>query len=140
MALRKHSTAAGEGEAPSLQSMDAKTLLKLRHEVDQALGLTNLAGLDIEQEIIIQLQTAKVLQADVLNDEMIPANQRAQTVNTVSSILAQLVKTQTDLYNAERIKEIEAMVVSCMREQPDDVKEKFFERYERLLATKEQTT
>jgi len=138
MALKNHTPAA---QNPlSLAEMSPEVLLRLRHEIDQRLGIVDLASLNIEQEIITQLQTAKILQTGVLDDPTIPANQRAQTVNTVSNILTQLVKTQTDLYNAERIKELEAAIVQAMKGAPTEVKDHFFDRYERLLAAQQQAT
>jgi hypothetical protein len=138
MALKNHTPTPQD--TSSLAEMDPSTLLRLRHEIDQRLGIVDLASLNIEQEIITQLQTAKILQTSVMDDDAVPANQRAQTVNTVSSILIQLVKTQTDLYNAERIKELEAAIVQAMRDTSDEVKDQFFERYERLLAAQQQAT
>jgi hypothetical protein len=140
MALKDHRPTAAAGDDNLLDSMDPNALLKLRHEIDQILGIVDLASLNIEQEIITQLQTAKTLQASVINDSTVPANQRAQTVNTVSNVLISLVKTQTDLYNAERIKEIEAAIIQAAKGLPEEAKNQFFERYERLLATQTQST
>jgi hypothetical protein len=137
MALKKHSAVEPAAEqAFSLLELDPKQLLALRSDIDRMLGMTSLTDIDIENEILVQLATAKQLQADTLVDSDVPANQKAQTINSVAAILRELTKMQTELYNAERIKEIEAAVVSSMGPAPKDVKDAFFERYERLLTGK----
>ena len=122
----------------SLLDMEPSQLITLRHEIDKILGIGSLGDLNVESEIMVQLATAKALQVETLTEKDTPANQKAQTINAVGAILRDLVRMQTELYNAERIKEVEAAVIDCMRLAPDDVKDKFFERYERLL-TKEAT-
>jgi hypothetical protein len=137
MALRKPGQAAQEAEqAVSLLDMDTSQLLTLRGQLDRMLGTTSLNDLDVEQEILVQLATAKLLQEETLRDDKVPANQKAQTVATVTAILRQLTNIQTDMYNAERLKEVEAAMIAALQTAPIEVKDAFFERYERLLTSK----
>lgn len=62
-----------------------------------------------------------------------PANQVAQVINTISTILKEISKTQTDLYNAERSKRIEAAVIQAIKVAPKESQDIFFDEYERIL-------
>jgi hypothetical protein len=137
MALKRHGAEQPvTDQAFSLLQFDNAQLLTLRHQIDMMLGMTSLNDIDIENEILVQLQTAKQLQSDTLGADNVPANQKAQTLNAVGAILRELVGMQTDLYNAERLKEIEAAIIAALQAAPKEVKDAFFERYERLVATK----
>ena len=137
MALKRHGEAAvpAAEQAFSLLEMEPKQLMALRAEIDNMLGMTSLTDLDIENEILVQLQTAKILQQETLVGDA-PANQKAQTINSVAAILKQLVGMQTELYNAERLKEVEAALIAALQKSAPEVKDAFFERYERLLTSK----
>lgn len=136
MALKNRSLSdqAAPVVAPNLLQMDDSQLLQLRAAIDARLGISNLSQMNIEQEILVQLATAKDLQTTTLNDRDVPANQKAQTINAVAAILKELVKMQNDLYNAERIKELESAMIQALKDAPDEVKDRFFERYERMIA------
>ena len=136
MALKNRSLSdqAAPVVAPNLLQMDESQLLQLRAAIDARLGISNLSQMNIEQEILVQLATAKDLQTTTLNDRDVPANQKAQTINAVAAILKELVKMQNDLYNAERIKELESAMIQALKDAPDEVKDRFFERYERMIA------
>jgi galactose-1-phosphate uridylyltransferase len=138
MALKRHGEpvqSTGE-QGFSLLQYTPTQLMSLRSMIDQMLGLGSLTDLNIENEILVQLQNAKLLAEEVRNDSDVPANQKAQTINSVSSILKQLVGMQTELYNAERLKEIEAAVIEALKPAPKEIQDSFFERYERLLTGK----
>lgn len=136
MALKNRSLSdqAAPVVAPNLLQMGDSQLLQLRAAIDARLGISNLSQMNIEQEILVQLATAKDLQTTTLNDSDVPANQKAQTINAVAAILKELVKMQNELYNAERIKELESAMIQALKDAPDEVKDRFFERYERMIA------
>ena len=120
-----------------MSGLDVDQMLELRREIDEKLPVKSLADLDLNQELVLQMLTTQKLQRDVLLDDDIPANQRAQVTNAVSGILAQLVRLQTEVYSSERFKRIEQVLVESVREGlPEQVVRDFFERYERAARAK----
>lgn len=115
-----------------LGQMDIAELLLLRAEIDVLLPATALKDMDLEEELVIQYQTLKSMQKDVLDDESIPANQRAQVANAVGSTLQSLMKMQSDVYSSERFKKLETSLIHLLNEWPEDQTLKFFERYEAI--------
>ena len=95
--------------------------------------LASLDQIDISTSLLDQYQAAIRLRRQVLSDDEIPANQRAQVLNAVSSILAQLVKLRTDLFNSERQKRTEGILLSVLRHLPEEARNEFMEVYEREL-------
>jgi len=83
-------------QAQALESMSLQSLLELRARIDEALPATALKDLDLEQELVIQYQTLKALQKRVLDDDEVPANQRAQVANSVGATLQNLGKMPTE--------------------------------------------
>ena len=108
-------------------------LLRLRGEIDARLPLMSLQGLNLEEELVKQYRAALAMQSAVLSDEGVPANQRAQVVGAVASIIAQLTKTQVDFYSAERMKSLEGALIDVLRTWPEDQTAEFFEQYEKML-------
>lgn len=89
----------------------------------------------ISSELAHLFFEARSLLSLIKNDMEVPANQKAQVMNSVLSILERITKTQTDLYNAERIRVIEQTLLRVMREQPQEIKEAFMSTYEAALAS-----
>ena len=92
----------------------------------------SLAELNLEHELLEQYEAVKTLQEEVLVDSDIPPNQRAQVANAVAATLQQLVKMQSDFYNAERFKAIEALMIKAMKKLPKEVVEEFIDEYEAI--------
>lgn len=78
-----------------------------------------LSELNVEHELLRQYQAAKRLFEAAEHDETTPLNQKAQTLNSISSILSAIIKTQTELYDAERLKALEAVLADTLREFPE---------------------
>lgn len=138
MALKNHSLSqqAPAASGPfNLGLLSEKELLELRSQIDTLLGLQDIAGLDIGQEIVLQYRTLKVLQHEALKDDEAPHGQKAQASTTVSRMLTELAKSRHLLYSAERIKQIELMTIEAMKLAPSEAQAEFFERLERYLAT-----
>jgi len=91
---------------------------------------SSLRELDVETELLEQYRTAKQLLANA--EENVPLNQRAQALNSITTILQTITKMQTDLYDAERLKTLEAILLDTLREFPQ-VQEAFLEVYKRRL-------
>ena len=54
-------------------------------------------------------------------------------MNTISAILKEIVKMQTDLYNAERVKKLEAAMIDALKLAPKEAQDAFFEQYAVIL-------
>jgi hypothetical protein len=132
-----------------LQAMSEGDLLHMRAEIDAILGQTTLADIDVAKELMLQLRTVRLLQQETLSDPDTPANQKAQTANAFQSLLQQLIKLRTDLYNAERCRAIESMVIRAFtkcsgtdfdatpeaRKALQEARDLFFAEYEELLSS-----
>lgn len=117
-----------------LNGMDVHELVQLRQAVDERLPVRSLRDLNMEQELVIQLVTAQRLQRDVLADEETPANQRAQTLNAVAAALATLAKLQVEVYNSERLKRVEQVLIEVLQTLPMEAQEQFLALYEKELG------
>lgn len=115
-----------------LQNLSVDELLSLRSEIDELLPARALGDIDLEHELVVQFLAVKSLQANVLQDDNTAANQKAQVANAVASTLQQLVKMQSEHYNAERFKRIEALLVKSMKLMPVEAAEAFLNEYEEL--------
>ncbi len=94
----------------------------------------SLKSLNLDAELYNAYAKAKNYLADVQSDESIPPNQLAQLMNTISAILKEIVKMQTDLYSAERVKRLEAAMIQAIKLAPPESQHAFLEEYEKILA------
>lgn len=92
-----------------------------------------LKELNLDSELLTNYQSAKEYLEQIRYDEATQPNQVAQVMNTINAILKEIVKMQTELYDAERVKKIESAIISTMKNQPEDVQRQFFEEYEQAL-------
>jgi hypothetical protein len=129
---------SGDSEPKShgfcLENMDIDELLSLRNEIDQNLPVKKLADIDLEHELVIQFQLAKQVQAGTMSDDVTPANQKAQVLNSCTAVLGDLVKMQATLYSAERLKKIEQVLIETLQTWPADQTQEFFQKYEEALS------
>lgn len=112
-----------------VENMSQEELLMLRAEIDKYLNATKLSDMNLTEELVIQFQTAKAVQMEVLGS-MEEANKKAQMMNTCTAVLQNLVKMQTELHTAERLKEIESRLIKALEKVPSEYLEDFFEWYE----------
>lgn len=132
---------AALGEAPQLarrgetdfSTLGVDELLAIRHEIDQRLPALTLAEVDLEGELLLQYHSAKALLARVMDNPGVPANQKAQVLNTCTSVLEQITRTQTALYNAERIKAMEMALEKTFAGTAQALRQDFFDRYSESL-------
>ena len=97
----------------------------------------SLKNLDLDAELYNAYAKAKNYLADVQSDESIPPNQLAQLMNTISAILKEIVKMQTELHNAERVKKLEAAMIQAIKLAPLESQQAFLEEYEAILKEQE---
>ena len=125
------------GEAPDvvdpLASLSPADLRRLRSEIDRRLPeKKTLAEMDMPGELVEQFRKVKELQDDVLGDDEVPANQRAQVAGAVASTLQHLVKMQTDFYTSERFRNIENLMIKFMKKMPLETATEFLNEYEKI--------
>ena len=97
----------------------------------------SLKNLDLDAELYNAYAKAKNYLADVQSDEQVPPNQLAQLMNTISAILKEIVKMQTELHNAERVKKLEAAMIQAIKLAPKKSQEAFLVQYEAILKEQE---
>lgn len=96
---------------------------------------TSLDQIDLDKELAEQFTRAKQLLMNADLDDEATLAQKAQITNSITSILQNIVKLRTDLHNAERIKAIEATLISVLKDYPE-VQDKFLDQYQAALESK----
>jgi uncharacterized protein (UPF0147 family) len=119
----------GRSERIALATLTESELRQLRSEIEAMLPQDNLSNLNLETELVRQYRKVLELQDDVLTDDTVPANQRAQVAGQVASTLQHLIKMQTEFHTAERFKALENLMIKHMRRLPKDVAEAFLDEY-----------
>ena len=94
------------------------------------INAASLSELNLDEELLIQYQNAMSTFELIRYDPETPANQKAQILNTISAILTNIVKLQTELYDAERLKKLESTLIATLQAFPD-IKEEFLQAYEK---------
>ena len=113
-------------------------LYSLKCIIEGQLPPIDLSTLDLEAELAMQLRDARVLMATTMSNKYIPANQKAQTVSTVTRALDAIASTQIKVYNAERVKIMEQALMVTLREHPDAeaLIDTFESTFDRMLKAK----
>ena len=114
-------------------AMPLETLLRCMDEIRAVLPPTNLSKMNMEEEMILQYRAIRELQNSVLDDDSIPANQRAQVANAVAASLNKLADLQKDIYMSERFKLIENLLIRTLGKLPEDLAASFLDEYEKIL-------
>lgn len=78
-----------------------------------------LETLNLEKEFLEQYNTAKKLLHCAEVDMSIGLNQKAQLLNSITSIINAIVKGQAELYSMERIKLIESTLIRVLKKHPE---------------------
>ena len=90
----------------------------------------SLKDINLEVELLEQYKRALLLMETL--GENTPANQQAQVLNSCTSIIQQIIKTQSDLYNVETIKVMEATLLNTLRKFPE-MQDDFMSAYSKAL-------
>ncbi len=115
-------------------ALPLETLLRYLDEIRQVLPATTLLDMNMEEELILQFQAVRTLQNTILDDESVPANQKAQVANSVASVLGSIADLQNKVYSSERFKRIETLLIRHLNKLPEEVAAAFLEDYEQLVA------
>jgi len=121
-----------EDRMPDLKKFNVSELIELLRRVKRMLPSTKLKDLDLEEELVLHFLNLKELMTDILYDEDVPANQKAQIANSCASLLQQMTKSQAMIYSAERVKRMEGALLKALHGLPQDILESFIDRYERI--------
>lgn len=97
---------------------------------DDQLGVGGFDSIDLVGETVRLYRQTRKLLSKVLSDNKTPVNQQAQVANTLGTLLKGLSAQQTDLYNAERLKRLELIIIQIIRDVAPDVQDAFMARYE----------
>lgn len=118
----------------SWKAFPLETLMRFKLEIEALLPSTKLQDVDVEAELVTQLRMAQAFQAKVLDDpeNLIPVNQAAQAINSVSGIIAKLSTLQIDLAASEQLKRMERAFIKAVEGLPTEAVEAFFARYESI--------
>lgn len=99
-------------------------------------NFTSIDEIDLNLELAEQYSRLKNMLSMVASDKVTPVNQKAQIANSLQNVLQALMKMHTDMYNAERVKTIEAVLISVLKNFPE-VQEAFLEQYIQALQAQD---
>lgn len=88
---------------------------------------------NLNTELLEQLNVAKKLIHDASYDLSIPLNQKAQVINSVSTIIGTFLRQQQDMYNLEQLRKMETTLLEVLKQFPD-LQEPFLKAYEAALS------
>jgi hypothetical protein len=114
-----------------LSNLPKKDLRRLKSMVDSLLPSQRVKDLDLEDELMQQYEKTKSLMDDCIDDDETSPNQKAQVANSVVNTLGQLVKLQEDLRMQQTLKIMEQALIDTIKGLPKELKDEFFEEYER---------
>ena len=114
-----------------LSNLPKKDLRRLKSMVDSLLPSQRVKDLDLEDELMQQYEKTKSLMDDCIDDCETSPNQKAQVANSVVNTLGQLVKLQEDLRMQQTLKIMEQALIDTIKGLPKELKDEFFEEYER---------
>lgn len=130
--LKNEPAAKGPGLADIIVGMSNDDLLSLRQKIDLRLK-TDLSRLNLAEELGLQYRAAMVLLDSIQDDQDVPANQRAQVLNSVRTTLGEIIKQQKVVFNAERLKRYESAMLKVLQSLPPEQTRIFFDLYEEFL-------
>lgn len=106
-------------------------------QTQQPLERGNLRGLNLDSELYDRYTEAKDFLDLVLTDSEVSPNQVSTVMNSVNSILKEIVKMQTEVQNAEKVKKLELAMITALKLATPEVQEAFFAEFERLSGKDE---
>lgn len=78
----------------------------------------NLNDLNLDKELFEQYARAKNLLNMAEFDDEVQLNQKVQAMNSVVSILGQIVKLQENLYNVKQLVKLESTLINTLKAHP----------------------
>lgn len=115
----------------NLAKFSAAEMIAMYEDIRSKLPPISLDKMNVEEELLLQFHTVRALQNQVIADEGTPVNQKAQVANSVSSSLKQIAELQNSVFDSERFKRIELLLIRVLSKLPEDTASAFLDEYER---------
>ena len=90
-------------------------------------------SLNLEVELLEQYNRARKLLHEANYNQEVPLSQKAAALNSATSIIAALIRSQAELYSLERIKKIESVLIETLKKFPE-MQEEFMTLYTENLG------
>ena len=116
-----------------LEKLSVEQLERLQEDLLERMPHKTLLDVNLEHELLGLMRNGQKLLEDVLHDPDVPANQRAQVLNSLASTLDQLSKLQNNIYDSERIKRLEQVFTKTLKSLPVEAAELALDAYQREL-------
>jgi len=135
MALKDHSLdkLSAPGKPDLLAGLSDEELISLRTKIDLKLQV-DLSRINLAEEIGMQYRSAMVLLQSIQDDSSVPANQRAQVLNSIRTTLSDIIRQQKVVYSAERLKRYEVALKKVLEQLPAESTRVFFDLYGEFLT------
>lgn len=85
--------------------------------------------INLRNELAEQYSKAKSLFANIEYDDEVPANQKAQVLNSLVSILAQITKSEAEVHSLNEVKKLEDALITALKQMPEDFQAIFYDAY-----------
>lgn len=119
--------------SPLDASFEASAAIPAPRVSDYGIEATDLKDLNLNHELLKQYNKANRLLVDAEFDEEATLAQKASTINAINSVLSSIIRMQTELYSAERLKTLEAILLVTLKEFPD-INGMFLAKYKEALG------
>lgn len=107
---------------------------KTPDKVVETITAKSLNELDLDKELLAQYKNARTMLEEVKSDDEVALNQKAQLMNTITSILSHIINLQEKLHNIETMKRIELTLINVLQNH-QTLKDAFLTEYETALLT-----
>lgn len=121
-------------EFPNLPKDDGRPTEDPEEEDLSELEVVDFDQIDVEEELAWLYARCKRLISQVADKKKLSPSQRARALSLTTDLLERIAKVRMNLNTAQRLQRLEQVLVNTMREQPEEVRARFFEDYERELA------
>ena len=101
-----------------------------------------IAELDLESELVGHYVGLKAYLTEIAggnhntrngDSSVYSPSQVSQVTNSLTAVLDKIIKMKESVVNMERMSQVEAALVDCIKRAPADVQEAFFVDYEKIL-------
>lgn len=114
-----------------LKHLKPEQMRIIRSKIDELLPRAGLDTLNLEEELVSNYQLTVTLYQDLINDDEVPANQKAQVVNSCNAMLKTIADLQESVHGTEKVKRLQQVFVATLKQLPNA--EEALTIYERLL-------
>jgi hypothetical protein len=102
-----------------LNQLTDEQMIVLRDRINTLLPSAGLMSLNLETELVENYKLTVTLYNDIIHDETVPANQKAQVVNSCSSLLKTIAELQESVHGTEQVKKLQNIFVATLKELPN---------------------